>query len=238
MSMRGALCGTVLALLPFIFGCREGDGNSAPSPAPPGAEAREPGREPGVVLFLGTSLTAGPGIDPDQTYPVLIQEKIDSAGLPYRAVNAGVSGETAAGALRRLDWLLRQPFDVLVLETGANDMLRGASPREVRTNLQAVIDRVKEERPRARIVVVGMLAMRNLGREYVEEFDSIYPRAARENQLPLVPFLLEDVAGVDTLNLPDAIHPNEAGHRRIAETVWKTLEPVLRGGSAPGEAVR
>jgi acyl-CoA thioesterase-1 len=234
MSIRLLLPGFALALLPFIFGCREGDGNSAPAPAPPATEAGE--AEPGVVLFLGTSLTAGPGIDPDQTYPALVQEKIDSAGLPYRTVNAGVSGETSAGALRRLEWLLRQPFDVLVLETGANDMLRGGEPDSVRANLLSIIRRVRAERPDARIVLVGMLAVRNLGREYVEEFDSLYPRVARENDLAFVPFLLEGVAGDPALNLPDGIHPNEAGHRRLAQTVWKMLEPVLRRGGAPGEA--
>ena len=229
MSIRTLLHGLALASLPLIFGCAGGEGNSTP-PADPVAE--EKSAAPPVVLFLGTSLTAGQGLDPELAYPALIQEKIDSAGLPFRVVNAGVSGETSAGALRRLEWLLRQPFDVLVLETGANDMLRGADPDAVQANLQAIVDRVRAERPHTRIVLAGMLAMRNLGPDYVEEFDSIYPELARTNDLPRVPFLLEEVGGVPAMNLPDGVHPNEAGHRRVAETVWKTLEPVLQQQSA------
>ncbi len=191
-----------------------------------------------VVLFLGTSLTAGYGVLPEDAYPALVQEKIDSAGLPHRVINAGVSGETSAGALRRVDWLLRQPFEVLVLETGANDMLRGSDVDSTRANIQAIIGRVRATRPEARIVLAGMLALPNLGADYVAEFRSIYPAVAEENQLPLVPFLLEGVGGVSDLNLPDGIHPNAEGHRRIAENVWEVLEPELevgREGRASGQ---
>jgi acyl-CoA thioesterase-1 len=185
-----------------------------------------------VVLFVGTSLTAGPGIEPEETYPARIQEKMDSAGLRFRAVNAGVSGETAAGARRRLDWLMRQPFDVLVLETGSNDMLRGAAPSATGATIQAIIDRVRRDRPDVPIVLAGMMAVPNLGEEYGRAFRQMYVDLAERNRLTLVPFLLEGVGGIPTLNLPDGIHPNAEGHRRVAATVWRTLEPVLREEAA------
>jgi len=191
-----------------------------------------------TVLFLGTSLTAGYGVAPEQAYPALIQAKIDSAGLPYRVVNAGVSGETSAGALRRSEWLLRQPFDVLVLETGANDMLRGTDLDSTRVNLQRIIDRVRAERPEATIVLVGMMAPPNLGDRYTRDFQQIYPDVAKRNDLPLVPFLLDGVAGERDLNLADGIHPNAAGQRRLAETVWQTLEPVLEEREDSGSGMR
>lgn len=243
----------MLALLPTIFGCGGAEGNSAPpreasartvdgaaaATIPTGEAAEAP-----VVLFLGTSLTAGLGVDPDDAYPALVEARIDSAGLPFRVINAGSSGETSAGALRRLDWILRQPFDVLVLETGANDMLRGADPDSTRANLRRIVERVRAERPDTRIVLAGMMALPNLGREYGEEFQSIYPELAREYRLPLVPFLLEGVGGDPAMNLPDGVHPNEEGHRRVAQTVWATLEPVLQeeaaeaGSGAGGAAGR
>lgn len=219
------------ALVPLMIGCGGGDGNSAPGDASrPGATApaRPERGDSAVVLFLGTSLTAGLGVDPDDAYPARVREKVDSAGLPFRVVNAGSSGETSAGALRRLDWLLRQRFDVLVLETGANDMLRGADPDSTRANLEQIVRRVRAARPGTQIVLVGMMALPNLGPEYGRKFQSIYPDLAREYRLPLIPFLLERVAGDPSLNLPDGMHPNEAGHRRVAETVWRGLEPILR----------
>jgi acyl-CoA thioesterase I len=218
----------ILFLL-LLAGCeteqRSGTTAAEPATAAPAAVA-EHGE--GVVLFVGTSLTAGYGLGEDQAYPALIQEKIDAAGLPYRVINAGVSGETSAGARRRLDWLLRQPFDVLVLETGANDMLRGQNPDSTRANIEAIVEQVRAARPDTRIVLAGMLAMPNLGREFGQRFERIYPEVAREQDLELVPFLLQDVAAQPELNLPDGIHPNEAGQRRLAETVWEVLEPVLR----------
>jgi acyl-CoA thioesterase-1 len=176
---------------------------------------------------LGTSLTAGLGLDPSEAYPALIQLKIDSAGLPYRVQNAGVSGETSAGARRRTDWLFQKAPDVLVIETGANDMLRGQSPDSAAANIQAIMDRAKALKPAPRIVLVGMQALPNLGAAYTRPFAAIYPRLARENRVPLVPFLLTGVAGVDSLNQPDGLHPTAAGQRIVAENVWKTLRPVL-----------
>ena len=179
------------------------------------------------VVFLGTSLTAGFGLDASEAYPALIQQKIDSAGLPFEAVNAGVSGETSAGALRRIDWLLTDPPAVLVIETGANDGLRGQDVDSLEANIQAIIDRANGLTPRPRVVLAGMRMLSNYGADYIGRFEDVYPELARRNGLPLVPFLLDGVAGVDSLNQPDQIHPTAAGQRLVAETVWRTLKPVL-----------
>jgi acyl-CoA thioesterase I len=190
-----------------------------------------------AVLFLGTSLTAGYGIDPQQAYPALIQQKIDSAGLDYRVINAGLSGETSAGALRRADWLFQQPISVLVLETGANDGLRGLPPDSLRANIQAILDRAQRLHPRPRIVLVGMRVPPNYGRAYSQQFESVYPQLAKANGAVLVPFLLEGVGGVRALNQADGVHPTAEGQRKMAETVWRVLEPVLRQGDRrQGEA--
>lgn len=179
------------------------------------------------LLFVGTSLTAGLGLEPDEAYPALIARRIDSLGLPYRVDNAGYSGETSAGALRRIDWLVREPVDVLVLETGANDGLRGLSVDTMRANVQAIIDRVRAVSPNARILLVGMEAPPNLGPRYTSEFRKVFPELAERNDAELLPFLLEGVAAVDSLNQADGIHPNAAGSRRVAETVWEALRPLL-----------
>jgi len=183
-----------------------------------------------VVLFLGTSLTAGQGLDPEEAYPALIQKKIDAAGLGYRVVNAGVGGDTSADALGRLDWLLRQRVDVLVVETGANDALRGQDPAAIKENIRAILHEARAHAPAPRLVLVGMEAPRNLGPDYVRRFHALYPELARETGSVLVPFLLEGVGGVESLNQADGIHPTAAGHQRMAETVWRVLEPVLRKG--------
>jgi acyl-CoA thioesterase I len=187
-----------------------------------------------TVLFIGTSLTAGLGLDPSHAYPALLQQNIDSAGLDYAVVNAGVSGETSAGALRRTDWLFRRPPAVVVIETGANDGLRGQSPDSIAANIQAIIDRARALRPAPRIVLVGMEAMPNLGADYARRFHAVYPRLARQNHVPLVPFLLDGVAGIDSLNQPDGLHPTAAGQRRLAANVWRVLEPVLRQAARTG----
>jgi acyl-CoA thioesterase I len=181
------------------------------------------------VVFLGTSLTAGLGLDPANAYPALIQAKIDSAGLPYTAVNAGVSGETSAGALRRIDWLLQQPVAVLVIETGANDGLRGLDVDSMRANIQSIIDAARRQTPPPRIILVGMRALPNYGLSYAGRFREVYPALAEQNGLALVPFLLDGVAGRDKLNQADMMHPSAAGQERVAETVWPVLEKVLRG---------
>jgi acyl-CoA thioesterase-1 len=221
----------VVAGLVVLGGCGRSDEppSSRAAASPGGAPAASPAAAP-TVVFLGTSLTAGLGLDPELAYPALVQAKLDSAGLRYRVVNAGVSGETSAGALRRIDWLLRDQPAVLVIETGANDALRGQNPDAVRANIQAIIDRAKALTPEPRIVLVGMEALPNYGPLYARRFRRIYPDLAKQNKLPLVPFLLDGVAGVDSLNQPDGLHPTAAGQRIVAETIWKTLAPLLRSG--------
>jgi acyl-CoA thioesterase I len=179
-------------------------------------------------VFLGTSLTAGLGVPPDLAFPALIQERIDAGGLPFRVINAGVSGDTTAGGLRRIDWLLREPFAVLVLELGANDMLRGQDIAAMRANLQAIIDRTSKADPAARIVIAGMQSAPNLGDAYARPFAETFAELARANGTALIPFLLDGVAGVPDLNQSDGMHPTAAGHRVIAGHVWTALEPVLR----------
>jgi acyl-CoA thioesterase-1 len=181
-----------------------------------------------VILFLGDSLTAGYGLDPDEAFPALIQRRLDEAGLRYQVVNAGVSGETSAGALRRLDWLLAQPVAVVVVETGANDGLRGQDPETTRQNIQAILDRVRTASPPPKVVLVGMEALPNYGADYRKQFRTLYPELAKKNDAALVPFLLEGVAGVPALNLGDGIHPNAEGQKRVADTVWKVLRPLLQ----------
>jgi acyl-CoA thioesterase-1 len=223
--------------LPFlIFGCGPAESNQTPARDGPGSAAADESSSAAherVVMFLGTSLTDGYGVEREDAYPAVIQQKVDSAGLPWEVVNAGLSGEKSAGALQRVrSWLIRQPFDVLVIETGANDMLNGADVDTMRANIQAIIDTVRAARPGARIVLAGLLAAPNLGPEYVDAFNRAYPELARENDLTFIPFLLEGVAANPAMNLADGIHPNEQGHRAVAETVWQTLEPVLRGQAA------
>lgn len=210
-------------LIAGLVGCEPGDKEPRESSPAPSAPADRP-----AVVFLGTSLTAGLGLDPEQAYPALIQRKIDSAGLEFRVVNAGVSGETSAGARRRVDWLLRQPVTVLVLETGANDGLRGLPPDSLRANIQAVFDEAKAISPPPKLMLIGMRVPPNYGRAYTEGFEAVYPELARRNGARLVPFLLEGVGGVPRLNQADGIHPTAEGQRLMAETVWRVLEPLLR----------
>ena len=184
--------------------------------------------ERGRIVFLGTSLTAGLGLDPSQAYPALIQRRLDAEGLPFETVNVGVSGETSAGARRRIDWVLREPAAVLVVETGANDGLRGLEVDSLRSNIQAIIDEAERLSPKPAIVLVGMRAPPNLGSDYARRFDRVYPELARKNDLPLVPFLLDGVAGRPALNQADMIHPTAEGQKRMAETVWEVLEPLLK----------
>ena len=186
-----------------------------------------------ALLFFGDSLTAGYGLDPAQAFPAIIQEKIKARGWNFRVINAGLSGETTAGGLRRIDWVLQRPIAVLVLALGANDGLRGLPVAEAKRNLQAIIDRTKHKYPQAKIVLAGMQVPTNLGQEYTTNFRTLFPDLAATNNALLIPFLLEDVAGVPALNLPDGIHPNPTGHHIIAENVWKVLEPLLQSLQEP-----
>lgn len=182
---------------------------------------------PKTILFYGDSITAGYGLDPDQAYPAIIQKKIEAAGLDWRVVNAGLSGETTAGGLRRLDWILRQRVDVFVLALGGNDGLRGVAPSVTRQNLQTLIDRVRARYPDATVVIAGMQMPTSMGPDYTTAFRRIFPELAEANRAPLVPFLLEGVGGIPELNQPDLIHPTAEGQRRVAENVWPVLRPLL-----------
>ena len=181
-----------------------------------------------TVVFLGDSLTAGLGVQPSEAFPSLVAEKIRAAGLPFEVQNAGLSGDTSAGGLRRIDWLLQRPIDVLVLELGANDGLRGLDLKSMKTNLQTIIDKTKAKNPQVKIVLAGMQVPPNLGPEYATGFQRVFDELARENKATLIPFLLEGVGGHRELNQQDLIHPSPAGHRIVADLVWRTLEPILR----------
>lgn len=207
--------------------------DSAPPPAGSGATPAVPAptSRPAIV-FLGTSLTAGYGLDPDSAFPALVQRKLDSAGMNFEVVNAGVSGQTSAGSLRQLDWILKSPPAYLIIETGANDMLRGQDTDSLRANLQVMIDRVRQRAPATQVLLCAMEAMPNLGQRYVRDFRAVYADLAKANALPLLPFLLDRVAGIDSLNQGDGIHPNEAGSRLVADNIWRALAPILRARPA------
>lgn len=180
-----------------------------------------------TILFYGDSLTAGYGLSPDEAYPNLVGKKLVSHGKNVKVINAGLSGETSAGGLSRLDWVLRQPVDIFVLELGPNDGLRGLPLDQTEKNLQAIIDKVKAKYPNAKIVIAGMLVPPNMGPEYSEKFKNIFPALAKKNKAALIPFLLEDVAGIEKLNLADGVHPNAEGHKIVAENVYKVIAPLL-----------
>lgn len=180
------------------------------------------------ILFLGDSLTVGYGVEAGQAFPALIQSRIDDLGWNFRVVNAGQSGDTTDGGLRRLQWLLRAKIHILVLGLGINDGLRGLPVNLIRKNLQTIIDRTKSKYPGVIIVLAGMQAPPNMGRDYTSRFSAVYPELAKRNGVRLIPFLLEGVAGNAALNLPDGIHPTAEGYQIVAENVWKVLEPTLR----------
>jgi acyl-CoA thioesterase-1 len=204
------------------------DTESARPGEAPAVEAPAAPDDRPVVVFVGTSLTAGLGLPTDDdTYVARVAELADSAGTPIRAVNAGVSGETSAGGLRRIDWVLREPLDVLVLELGANDGLRGQDPFALADNLTQIIRRTRTRYPEARVVLAGMEAPPNLGPLYTLAFHDVYPRVAEQEGALLIPFLLADVAGIPALNQSDGIHPTPDGHRIMARHVWEVIGPVL-----------
>ncbi|MFC4723573.1 arylesterase [Geojedonia litorea] len=180
-----------------------------------------------VILFFGNSLTAGMGLDPSDAFPAIIQTKIDSLGLPYKTINAGLSGETTAAGKSRISWVLNQPIDIFVLELGANDGLRGISLNETRDNLQSIIDYVKDKDSTTKIILAGMQMPPNLGPSYTEEFKMIFPKLAEQNDTYLIPFLLDNVAGITELNQSDGIHPTEEGQQILAKNVWEVLGPLL-----------
>lgn len=184
-------------------------------------------QEQKTIMFFGDSITAGYGLAPEQAYPAFIQQKIDSVGVSYQVKNAGSSGETSAGGLRRVDWVLQQPVDIFVLELGGNDGLRGIDPSNTKENLQGIIDKVENRYPDATILLTGMESPPNMGESYTNSFRQIFFELAEENDVEFLPFILVAVAGDPDLNQPDGIHPTEKGHRLVAETVWEVLQPLL-----------
>jgi len=179
------------------------------------------------ILFFGNSLTAGYGLSSDEAFPAIAAELLQQKGKAVKVINGGLSGETSAGGLTRIDWMLRQPVDILVLELGANDGLRGLPLEQTRLNLQGIINKARAKNPKIKIVIAGMMVPPNMGPEYSEKFQQLFKDLAQKNQAVLIPFLLEGVAGHPHLNLPDGIHPNAAGHRIVAQTVLQYLEPLL-----------
>lgn len=183
--------------------------------------------KPKVILFFGDSLTAGYGLSPEDAFPTLTGEQLIKNGKNVKIVNAGLSGETSAGGLSRIDWVLRQPIDVFVLELGANDGLRGLPVDQTKKNLQAIIDKVKVKNPAVKVVVVGMMVPPNMGGTYSTQFNAVFPEIAKKNKATLMPFLLDGVAGNEKLNQADGIHPNPEGHKIVASNVTKILMPLL-----------
>ena len=179
------------------------------------------------IIFFGDSLAAGYGVAPGQSFPSIIQHRIDSLHLQWQVVNAGVSGETSADGRSRIDWVLRTPADIFVLELGANDGLRGIPVAGTTANLKAIIDAVKAKYPTAKIILAGMQMPPSMGATYTNAFRNIFPSLAAKNKCALIPFLLQNVGGIPRLNQPDGIHPNPAGHHIVAENVWKILKPLL-----------
>jgi acyl-CoA thioesterase-1 len=181
-----------------------------------------------TVVFFGTSLTAGPGLDPEEAYPALVEKLAAKAGTPIKAINAGLSGETTAGAVRRIDWVLKNPADLVVIETGANDALRGLSPDSAGSNIDRVVASVKLKQPDAKIALVQMEAPPNFGSPYTRRFHAIYGEVAKRENVLLLPFLLNNVAGVSRYNQADGVHPNVAGAKIVAENVWKSISPLVK----------
>src|SRR5687767_5878105 len=182
---------------------------------------------PKVILFYGDSLTAGYGLSQEEAFPALVEKKLNKQQKIAKVVNAGLSGETSAGGLTRLDWVIRQHIDVFILELGANDGLRGLPLAQTEKNLQQIIDKVKAKFPTVKIVIAGMMVPPNMGPEYTAKFRKIFPELAKKNNATLIPFLLQDVAGDEKLNLGDGIHPNPEGHKIVADNVLKIIQPLL-----------
>lgn len=192
------------------------------------AEVTNPANKERIILFFGNSITAGYNLDLTESFPALIQNRLDSLGYSYQVVNAGLSGETSGGGLNRIEWVLQRTVpDIFVLELGANDGLRGLDLTETASNLDSIIQKVRQVNPEVQVVLAGMMVPPNLGGDYTSAFAEIFPALAKKTNATLIPFLLESVAGEPDLNLEDGIHPNVKGHQLVAETVWKYLQPLL-----------
>ncbi|MGD1945482.1 MAG: arylesterase [Croceivirga sp.] len=188
---------------------------------------KKQGSEGSVILFFGDSLTAGYGIELEEAFPALIQQRLDSLKKDYTVVNSGLSGETTSGGLNRINWVLNQNVDIFVLELGANDGLRGIPLDKTKENLQAIINAVQKKNRKTKIILAGMQIPPNMGPEYTTEFRSIFPNLAKQNEIPLIPFLLDGVAGIPELNLEDGIHPTAEGHKIVTENVWSILKALI-----------
>lgn len=216
----------------FLSSCKDSTSKTAQNKKEDTTTAKESAKPQNksakkTILFFGNSLTAGYGLEKEESFPSLIQDRIDSLGLNYTVVNGGLSGETTSGGKERISWVLRTPVDVFVLELGANDMLRGLNLVETRNNLESIVDAVLEKNPETKIIIAGMTAPPNMGQDYVDEFTSIFPELAKKYNAGLIPFLLDNVAGHPELILEDGKHPNANGQKVVVENVWKELEKYL-----------
>jgi acyl-CoA thioesterase-1 len=217
----------LISMVCFSFSCNEDKKAEQQAAAKP-AEVTAPAAKKKTIVFFGDSLSAGYGLDePTLAFPGLIQRKLDSLKMDYQVVNAGVSGETSSGGVGRIEWILNQPVDVFILELGANDGLRGIPVETTAKNLQTIMDSVKSKNPSVKIILAGMQVPPNMGAKYANAFKAIFPTLAENNKVALIPFLLEGVGGEPALNQADGIHPNEEGHRKVAEVVWKSLNGIL-----------
>lgn len=227
--MRDMLKFCYLSLCLMFLSCGGGDAkkNEVNESVPETNQQQEEITDQKNILFFGNSLTAGMGLEVQESFPALIQKKLDTLSIGYNVINAGLSGETTASGKNRLSWVLKQKVDIFVLELGANDGLRGIPLSETRNNLQEMIDMVKSHNPKVKILLAGMQIPPNMGQDYTNEFKMIFPDLAEKNKIDLIPFLLKDVAGMPNLNQQDGIHPTAEGQYIVAENVWEVLKTVL-----------
>lgn len=225
--MRPVATIIIIYLIILFSGCNNNDERPGNSDQNNTGKSGDTVAKKKTIVFFGNSLTAGYGLSPEQAFPALIQKKIDSLSLPYQVINAGVSGETSSGGNTRIDWVLREPVDIFVLELGANDGLRGILLSETKKNLQDIIDKVKTKYPAAKLILAGMQIPPNMGQAYTTEFRNVFIYLADKNEMTLIPFLLEGVGGETNLNQQDGIHPTAEGHSIVAENVWRHLKALL-----------
>ena len=225
--MKSKFNGVTLVLLLGIISLLSSCGsNTEKKEAVAGEQAAETSTKK-TILFFGNSLTAGYGIDPEESFAGRIQSRLDSLKKEFRVINGGLSGETTAGGLSRLDWFLEEEPYLFVLELGGNDGLRGIPLTETKKNLLAIVDKVQAKYPNTKIILAGMQIPPNMGKEYTEEFKAIYPAVAKEKNIELIPFLLEGVAGNPDLNLPDGIHPNSSGYKLMADKLLPVFKKII-----------
>ena len=229
MKLRYFFYAAILAVLTVNQSCNSNTEQKEKTPQTQIENTKEEKTEKGkTILFFGNSLTAGYGVDEGEGFAEIIGKKLDSLGYDYRVINAGISGETTSSGLRRVDWVMsKQDVDVFVLELGANDGLRGIPTSVTRFNLYEIIEKVREAQPDVKIVLAGMMVPPNMGQSYSEDFRQIFPDVADTANVELIPFLLQDVGGIDSLNQDDGIHPNPKGHRILAKNTWEVLKEVL-----------